>query len=444
MSIRKDIIKNNTSNSNTSSSNTSDSNTSDSNTSNSNISNSNTSNSNTSNSNTSNSNTSDCSTNNNITSDCSRSYDDTNRNDTLIINIRQCREWLERAADYFSSRWQIDRQLYLDSMQDSLTTNEPVPRWYLLVEGEEIVGGYGLIDNDFMVRTDLCPWLCALYVEPAKRGQQLGEKLLEHSRYEAEKLGFEKIYLNTDHVGYYEKYGWYYLGDFAHQSGDNTRVYEIVAMPKLEEMGSFFDIRAGFYDNHMLDDLKLDGFYEAISRCFTKPVKRLLDLGCGTGLEFERLFTRFPEMEVTGIDLSQEMLNILADKYPDQKMQLLCGSYFTEDFDGLYDHVLSTYSLHHFNEEKKLDLYQKIYAVMEPEGIFIFGDYTVPTLERQQELWAANLEKRKEQGIAEEAYYHFDTPFTPETEMRLMKEAGFASTEIVWQRETTSIIIARK
>ena len=365
-------------------------------------------------------------------------------NNTTIINVRQYPEWLERAADYFSSRWQIDRQLYLDSIRDSLTTNEPVPRWYLMVEGEEVVGGYGLIDNDFMVRTDLCPWLCALYVKPDKRGQQLGARMLEHSRYEAEKLGFEKIYLNTDHVGYYEKYGWHYLGDFAHQSGDNTRVYEIVAMPKLEAMGAFFDIRAGFYDNHMLDDLKLDEFYEIISRCFTKPIKRLLDLGCGTGLEFERLFARFPEMEVTGIDLSQEMLNILADKYPDKKIQLLCGSYFTEDFDGLYDHVLSTYSLHHFSEEKKLELYKKVYAAIEPEGTFIFGDYTVPTWEHQQELWAANLEKRQEQGIDEEAYYHFDTPFTPETEMRLMKEAGFSSMEIVWQRETTSIIIAKK
>ena len=48
-----------------------------------------------------------------------------------IINVRECPEWLDRAADYFSSRWNIDRQLYVDSMTDSLSTEKSVPRWYL-------------------------------------------------------------------------------------------------------------------------------------------------------------------------------------------------------------------------------------------------------------------------------------------------------------------------
>jgi GNAT superfamily N-acetyltransferase len=147
-----------------------------------------------------------------------------------IINVRDCSEWIENAADYFSSRWNIERQLYYDSMNDSVTTVKSVPRWYLLLRGEEIIGGFGLIDNDFMVRTDLCPWLCALHIEPSERGQQLGAKLLAHSRHEAAKLGFDKVFLNTDHVGYYEKYDWQYIGDFPHQSGVDTRVYEADAI----------------------------------------------------------------------------------------------------------------------------------------------------------------------------------------------------------------------
>ena len=143
-----------------------------------------------------------------------------------VINIRENPQWLERAADYFSSRWNIDRQLYHDSMSDSLTTDNALPRWYLMLRDDNIIGGFGLIDNDFMVRTDLYPWMCALIIEPAERGKQLGEKLLKHSRYEAASLGFDKVYLNTDHIGYYEKYNWNYIGDFAHQSGTDARVYE--------------------------------------------------------------------------------------------------------------------------------------------------------------------------------------------------------------------------
>jgi len=87
------------------------------------------------------------------------------------------RNGLERASDYFSSRWNIDKKLYLDRMNDSVSTDESVPRWYLMLRGDNIIGGFGLIDNDFMVRTDLRPWLCALYIEPAERGLQRGARL---------------------------------------------------------------------------------------------------------------------------------------------------------------------------------------------------------------------------------------------------------------------------
>lgn len=143
-----------------------------------------------------------------------------------IINIRAHGDWLERAADYFSSKWGIDRQLYHDSMTDSLTTDNPLPRWYLmLTDADEIIGCFGLIENDFMVRDDLRPWLCALYVAEQERGKQLGAALLAHGRGEAAALGFERLYLNTDHVGYYERYGWEFMGMHLHQSDEMARVY---------------------------------------------------------------------------------------------------------------------------------------------------------------------------------------------------------------------------
>ena len=372
-----------------------------------------------------------------------------------IINVRECPEWLARAADYFSSRWNIDRALYLDSIGDSISTSMPMPRWYLMLRGEDIVGGFGLIENDFMARTDLCPWLCAVYIEPAERGMELGSRLLEHGRREAAKLGYGKVYLNTDHVGYYEKYGWRYMGDFAHQGGSDTRVYEADAIAvaeeargglheALEKMGDFFDARADIYDRHMIGDLGLDVFYEAVSGCFCTPVRRLLDLGCGSGLELDRLFARFPDMEVTGIDMSAGLLEKLKEKYPERKLQLICGSYFDVDFGGTYSHAISTYSLHHFDEKSKLGLFRRIHAALEPGGAFVFGDYTVPTLALQREMLDAGDEMRRAQGIPEGEHYHVDIPFAPETELRLMREAGFASAEIVRQWENTTIFVAHR
>jgi len=77
------------------------------------------------------------------------------------------------------------------------------------------------------VRKDLLPWLCALYVEKSERGKSLGSRLLVHGRQEAKTLGFDRLYLCTDHVGYYEKYGWRFHGIEDSEWGGKMRVYEI-------------------------------------------------------------------------------------------------------------------------------------------------------------------------------------------------------------------------
>lgn len=90
-----------------------------------------------------------------------------------IIAIREHPEYLDEAVDYFSSKWGIERQIYEASITDSLQTELPTPRWYLMLEDSEIIGSYGLIKNDFMIRKDLTPWLCALYVKKANVSKDL-------------------------------------------------------------------------------------------------------------------------------------------------------------------------------------------------------------------------------------------------------------------------------
>jgi N-acetylglutamate synthase-like GNAT family acetyltransferase len=145
-----------------------------------------------------------------------------------IVGIRNNKEYLERAVDYFSNRWNIDRRIYNDCISNSITTDSLLPRWYLMLNNEETIGGYGLITNDFISRQDLFPWLCALYIEEAYRGGQLGAKLLEQGKAEAAKLGYKKVFLSTDLGSYYEKYGWKFIAKGFHPWEAESFIYEIV------------------------------------------------------------------------------------------------------------------------------------------------------------------------------------------------------------------------
>ena len=83
-----------------------------------------------------------------------------------IISIRNQPEYSERAIDWFASKWNIGRREYEKSIHDCINKSERLPQWYLAIdENDEIIGGCGLIQNDFVDRTDLFPYLCALYVE---------------------------------------------------------------------------------------------------------------------------------------------------------------------------------------------------------------------------------------------------------------------------------------
>ncbi len=145
--------------------------------------------------------------------------------DPVVLSVRENPAYLDRAVGYFSEKWGIDRRVYEDSISFSLDTSSPLPRWYLLMEGDTIIGSYGLIANDFISRQDLWPWLCALYVEESERGKGYGGLLLAHGRREAEKLGFGKVYLSTDHTSYYERYGWKFIGMGYGPFGE-SRIYE--------------------------------------------------------------------------------------------------------------------------------------------------------------------------------------------------------------------------
>lgn len=143
-----------------------------------------------------------------------------------IIGIRDHKEYLEIAIDYLSEKWGIDRKIYNDCLSNSVITENPLPRWYLLLKGKGVIGCCGLITNDFISRQDLYPWLCALFVEERERGRKLGAKLIEHVKAEAAASGYKKIYLSTNLEGYYEKYGWEKIATGYHPWGAESTIFE--------------------------------------------------------------------------------------------------------------------------------------------------------------------------------------------------------------------------
>lgn len=125
-----------------------------------------------------------------------------------ILRLRERPELLIPAAAWFHAKWGVPLEAYRESMEQCLTSRRPVPQWYLAVDAGEIVGGLGVIENDFHDRKDLTPNVCAVYVEPAHRCRGIAGALLNHVCADMAAMGSDTLYLLTDHTSFYERYGW--------------------------------------------------------------------------------------------------------------------------------------------------------------------------------------------------------------------------------------------
>lgn len=215
----------------------------------------------------------------------------------------------------------------------------------------------------------------------------------------------------------------------------------------LEKMDLFFEARISDYDEHMLRDIEgAREFYPFTASLLPRQEgARVLDLGCGTGLELEYYFRLAPRALVTGIDLSEGMLAALKEKFPDRNLELIQGSYFDLPLGkNRYDAAVSVESLHHFTKEEKLGLYKKLYAALKDGGYFILTDYFADLPEQESFFRRELLRLKAEQGLSNRDFYHYDTPLTFEHEMEALREAGFREVTDLKRWEATHCIRAVK
>ncbi len=173
---------------------------------------------------------------------------------------------------------------------------------------------------------------------------------------------------------------------------------------------------------------------------------QLVELGCGTGNLTRLLLKAFPNAKLTVVDASQEMLDRTAEKLTpaDSSRTELHAAYFN-DFDvepGSVDLIISSLALHHVPDDKKPDLYNRMFEWLKPGGKFRCADQclTLPgeignahNLTRWQE-WAtekgadrATLDRWLEHIHTADHYASLANHFT------WMQQAGFTETDCYWR-----------
>ena len=107
---------------------------------------------------------------------------------------------LEKGIAYFWKQWGSDSNFdfYRDCIKNSVSENNALPKFYLLLHNDEIIASYALLINDIISRQDIFPWFACLFVDENFRNQGIAKKLITNAINECKNKGFKTVYLSTD------------------------------------------------------------------------------------------------------------------------------------------------------------------------------------------------------------------------------------------------------
>lgn len=146
-----------------------------------------------------------------------------------IVKYSSCAQknkWLNKIETY---EWQAAK--FLATLLKENRLESVLGGWgdlYLLVDGEELVSFITLSAQDCISDKNLSPWLGFFHTAPEYRGNRYGKVLIDYVCQIARNKGYKKVYLATDHIGLYEKYGFEYWENRIDIYGEDSRVYKRV------------------------------------------------------------------------------------------------------------------------------------------------------------------------------------------------------------------------
>ena len=184
-----------------------------------------------------------------------------------------------------------------------------------------------------------------------------------------------------------------------------------------------------------------------------RPVRRIVDLGIGTGALARACLEVVPGTRIFGIDADPDMMAIARARLGrlSRRVTMKVGSFLDAPL-PVCDAMVASYSLHHIRTRRaKLAFYQRCYRTLRPGGVLINGDCapasTTRGFSRDLDLWFTHLGKtfgsRARGRRVYESWAAEDVYVPLADEIRLLERAGF-TVDVPWRRSPFAVIVAAR
>lgn len=199
---------------------------------------------------------------------------------------------------------------------------------------------------------------------------------------------------------------------------------------------------------------RLDDLYHILTDLASINIQRpqILDLGAGTGLLTSYIHDKYPQGYFTLLDISEEMLKIAQDRFKNTPhFDYVVADYMDHDFEESFDLVVSSLSIHHLKHQDKQILYQKIYDLLNPEGIFLNADQVLGPNPANEEEYQRNWLEKIEVGSLSETEkktildrMQLDNPATLRENLKWLEKIGYREVDVFYKYYNFCILYGKK
>ncbi len=149
---------------------------------------------------------------------------------TEIVQLERSQKLSEDLINYVEAKWPEVVNVVVPVIKESQRVTSGLPFVFVLLKNKKIIGFYQIIKQEIVLRKDISPWISPIFVDEQERGNSYGKLMLNHARKVIGDLGYQTVYLATDHIGYYEKYGFREIGLSNFEWGRPTKIYKADAI----------------------------------------------------------------------------------------------------------------------------------------------------------------------------------------------------------------------
>lgn len=142
----------------------------------------------------------------------------------LKTNDNYLKEYIKLCSlEWGSKKTKEEMNNYIDEKLEQIKTSDKIIKVIGLFDKDNLIGFISLFKYDGEERNDLTPWYATMYVKKEYRGNNYSKLLNDEILKEAKKLNYKKVYLKSELVNYYEKFGAQYIQDLS----NNEKLYYI-------------------------------------------------------------------------------------------------------------------------------------------------------------------------------------------------------------------------